>query len=206
MASTVRETTLKALEGKKLKRCVGRPSYESVNETRREIAREYAKAKTTHIDFPLGNKFGYTAAILNPSDYIRIHNNAQADPNTHLNATWMFTNLTRLDPYDATITGAMLEATRHQREAKRKEMLAQWDIFDSYETKFKELLEEAYDETYLKNLRDEFLGYTHRSVRDMLEELESHCLALTTKEKVAKLKETVTNWNQDDDTDVFSAR
>ena len=97
----------------------------------------------------------------------------------------------------------MLEATRHQREAKRKGMLTQWDIFDAYETQFKDFLEEAYDETYLKTLRDDFLGYTHRSVREMLEELERHCLSLTTNEKMEKLKATVPDWNQDDDTDVF---
>ena len=37
----------------------------------------------------------------------------------------------------------------------------------------------------------------------MLEELERHCLSLTTNEKMEKLKATVPDWNQDDDTDVF---
>ena len=56
MLSKVGEATLKALEGKRLNRCVGRPTYISVDDTRREIAREYTKDKTTHTDFPLGKK------------------------------------------------------------------------------------------------------------------------------------------------------
>ena len=82
-------------------------------------------------------------------------------------------------------------------------LLQQWDVFDTYEQKYKELLEEAYNATYLKSLRNEFLGYNHQSVLDMLEELDKHCLSLTTNEKMRKLKEEVPNWNQDEDTDVF---
>lgn len=203
MPSTVGESTLKALEGKRLERCVGRPSYESVDETRREIAREYAKAKTTHTDFPLGKKLGFAAAILKHDDYITLHNKLEADPDEHLDDDWQFDNPTRLARYDATITGNMLEATRKNREDTRKGMLEQWDIFDAYETKYKDLVEEAYDATYIKALKDDFLGFSHCSVRDMLDELDSHCLSLTTNEKQSKLKAAVPAWDQDEDTDVF---
>lgn len=203
MPSTAGESTLKALEGKRLDRCVGRPSNESVDETRREIAKEYAKAKTTHTDFPLGKQLGYAAAILKPTDYIPLHNKLEADPTNYLNAGWQFNNPVRLARYDSTITGAMLEATRKNREDKREEMLEQWDIFDAYESKYRDLIEEAYDETYIKALKEDFLGYSNRSVREMLDELDSHCLALTTNEKQAKLKTAEVPWDQDEDTDVF---
>ena len=203
MPSTVGESTLKALEGKRLERCVGRPSYEAVDETRREIAREYAKAKTTHTDFPLGKKLGFAAAILKPTDYVTLHNKLETDPTSHLAVGWVFSNPTRLARYDASITGAMLDATRRNREDKREEMLEQWDIFDAYETKYKELIEEAYDATYIKALKDEFLGFSHHSVQELLDELETHCLALTTKEKQSKLKQAIPSWDQDEDTDVF---
>ena len=186
-----------------MERCVGRPSFEAVDETRREIGREYAKKKTTHTDFPHGKQLGFAAAILKPNDYITLHNKVEADPAQYLIAGWQFTNPTRLARYDATITGAMLEATRKNREDTRAEMLEQWDIFDAYETKFKELIEEAYDATYIKALKDDFLGFSNVSVREMLDELENHCLALTTKEKQTKLKDSVPSWDQDEDTDVF---
>ncbi len=83
MQSTVGKTTIKALVGKRLEHCVGRPSYEAVEETRHEIAREYAKAKTL-MDFPLGKKLGFAAAILKPTDYVTLHNKLKTDPNNHL--------------------------------------------------------------------------------------------------------------------------
>ena len=117
MSWTVRETMLKALEGKQSNQCVGRSSYKVVDKTRREIARDYVKAQTTHTNFPFGSKLGFAAAILKPVDYICLHNNAKADPERHLTNGWTFTNPNRLAPYDETITGQMLEATRNQREA-----------------------------------------------------------------------------------------
>ena len=79
MSSTVRETKLKVLEGKALTRCVGRLSYEIVDDVRCEIAREYAKSRTTHTDFPLGNNLGFAAAILKQVDYIPLNNNSEAE-------------------------------------------------------------------------------------------------------------------------------
>ena len=113
MSSTVRETMLKALEGKR----VGRSSYKVVDKTHRAIARDYVKAQTTNTNFPLGSIFGFAAAILKPVDYICLHNNTKADPERHLTNGWTFTNPNLLAPYDETITGKMLEATRNQREA-----------------------------------------------------------------------------------------
>ena len=203
MPSTVGEATLKALEGKRLIRCVGRPTYITVDDTRREIAREYAKAKTTHTDFPLGQKLGFAAAILNPIDYIKLHNKLEPEPIDYLENDWQFTNPTRLSRYDESITGNMADATRKRKENTRIGMLEQWDIFEAYETKFKDLIEESYDATYLKTMKDEFLGFSHRTVMELLNELDSHCLVLTTNEKQNKLKESVPTWNLEEDTDVF---
>ena len=123
MPSTVGEATLKALEGKRLNRCVGRPTYISVVDTRRKIAREYAKAKTTHTDFPLAKKLGFTAAILKPIDYINLHNKLEPDTIDYLENDWQFTNPIRLSRYDKTITGNMSDATR-----KRKKEYTNWNV------------------------------------------------------------------------------
>ena len=77
--SLARKATLTALEGKQLTRVLGRPTIKSVKKTRKEIAAEYAKAKTTHEHFPLGTRFGFAAAILSTSAYIAAHDKANPE-------------------------------------------------------------------------------------------------------------------------------
>ena len=84
--SAVREATLTSLEGKRITRVLGRPTIKSVKQTRKEIAAEFAKAKTTHEAFPLGSRFGYAAAILPSATYIAAHD--KANPNNPLDPVW----------------------------------------------------------------------------------------------------------------------
>ena len=66
----MRETTLRALQGATLTRRPGRPTLKGVQATRNEISSAYAKAKTSHEDFPMGERFGYAAAVMKTRKYI----------------------------------------------------------------------------------------------------------------------------------------
>ena len=130
--SAVRETTLTSLEGKRLTHVLGRPTIKSVKKTRKEIAAEFAKAKTTHESFPLGSRFGYAAAILPTSTYLAAHN--KANPNNPLDPAWEFDPPDRPDSYDSTAVGNITDATRRKKEAEHNEEIREWERWDAYET------------------------------------------------------------------------
>ena len=69
-----RDATLWALQGATLERRPGRPTLKTVQATRNEILTAYAKAKTSHPNFPMGTRFGYAAAVMKPSKFICLHN------------------------------------------------------------------------------------------------------------------------------------
>ena len=78
--SSGRETAVKALERRGLARRIGRSTTKNVNFKREEIAADYTKAKTTHPDFPAGQRFGYAAAILKSAKYRKLHNDLPGKP------------------------------------------------------------------------------------------------------------------------------
>ena len=118
--AAVRESTLKSLQGSTLTRHHGRPTYKSVAKTRKEVAQGYAKAKTSHSAFPMGNKFGMAAAVLKTRWYIKMHNTAAANiPEAEeLDEAWEFEYPTRPEPYDETELPQGLSA--QQREMRQK--------------------------------------------------------------------------------------
>ena len=130
--SSVREATISTLEGKRLTRVLGRPTIKSVKLTRKEIGAEYAKAKTTHEDFPLGTRFGFAAAVLSTDAYIAAHN--KANPYEELDPAWEFEHPSRLPSYDATAVGNVTDATRRKKEAERNKEIREWERWDAYET------------------------------------------------------------------------
>ena len=147
MSSSARDTAIKSLEGRRLARIMGRPTMKIVNQTRNEIASEYAKAKTSHPSFPQGTRFGFASAILKKEKFRSLHNAvAGVAEDDELDVTWEFTYPTRPDAYDDTIIGNMLDATRRKREATRADLITQFDTFEGYETAFKDKVEEAYDQ------------------------------------------------------------
>ena len=99
---SARETTLWALQGAALERRVGRPTLKIVQATRNEISSAFAKAKTSHPSFPMEERFGFAAAVLKPSKFIRLHN-AVCPAGDELPPTWTFNYPARPDPYDLTI-------------------------------------------------------------------------------------------------------
>ena len=56
------------------------------------IAAVYAEAKTSHDSFPLGSKFGFSAAILKNYKYISLHNTVATGlaATSNLATTWSF--------------------------------------------------------------------------------------------------------------------
>ena len=107
--SSVREATLTSLEGKRLARVLSRPTIKSVKKTQKEIAAEYAKAKTMHETFPLGTRFGFAAANLSPSAHIAAHN--KANPTEPLNPEWELESLAHRETYDPTAQGGTTDTT-----------------------------------------------------------------------------------------------
>ena len=69
-----RETAVHKLKAKSLQRMLGRPTREHVNKMCGAIAAVYVEAKTSHDSFPLGSKFGLSAAILKKYNYISLQN------------------------------------------------------------------------------------------------------------------------------------
>ena len=78
--------------------------------TRKEIGAEYAKAKTTHEDFPLGTRFGFAAAVLSTDLYIAVHDKANTDED--LDPAWEFEHPIRLASYNAMAVRSVTDATR----------------------------------------------------------------------------------------------
>ena len=165
MSTSAREIAVRALEGRTLTRVPGRPTMRAVNKTRNEITAEYAKAKTTHPDFPLGSRFGFAAATMKAARFIRLHD-LQVQAGDELDPAWEFTYPERPSAYDASITGQMADATRRRKEEERKEALSQFDTFDGYKQAFKEKMELAYDASYFATVKDDVLGFTYLTVLD----------------------------------------
>ena len=200
MSSSARDTAIKTLEGRRLARIMGRPTMKHVNQTRNEIASEYAKAKTSHPSFPQGSRFGFASAILKKEKFRSLHNAVEGvAEEDELAEVWEFAYPTRPDMYDETIVGNMLDATRRKREATRADLITQFDTFEGYETAFKDKVEEAYDQAYFSTMKDDVLGFMHVTVAGMLSHLEGQCHALTEREKKAKLDEVNVPWDQNDD-------
>ena len=193
--SSVKEATMNALEGHQLTRMHGRPSRQAVKTTRMEIARVYAATKTTHKDFPLGDRFGYAAAILKSKTFIRHHNKECADGD-ELADDWDFIIPQRPAATDPTLGEAENDAARRKKEHEWKEHQDEFARFDAHETVFREKLAAAYDPEYFQDLRDKLRGFSHICVEEMLQHLLKKCLALTDKEKETRLKATEKPWDQ----------
>ena len=205
MSNSARETAIKSFEDFRLTRHVGRPTRAKVNASRAELAGKYAKHKTTYDAFPMGPWFGFSAAIIKSQPFVRIHNEACEDIDgvEPLDAVWEFAHPDRPEIYDTGITAAMSDATRRKREARRTEWLAEHDIFGGFEDASKDKLIEAYDEAYFSAIKHPIFGLSNVTVNEMLNHLESQCLALTSRDKEDKLSEMKQKWNQDDDITIF---
>ena len=81
------------------------------------IAVVYAEAKTSHDSFPLGSKFGFSAAILKKYKYIALHNTVETGlaATAHLAAPWLFAHPSHPYTSDDTIFAAQAELYRRKK-------------------------------------------------------------------------------------------
>ena len=119
---------------------LGRPTREQVNKMRGAIAAVYAEAKTSHKSFPLGSKFGFSAAILKKDKYIALHKTVATGiaATNNLETTWLFVHPIRPDTYDDTIITVHPDVSQRKKEAQRAELITQYETFEEYEEAFKE--------------------------------------------------------------------
>ena len=81
------------------------------------ITAVYAEAKTSHESFPLGSKFGFSAAILKKDKYIALHNTVATGlaATVNLASTWLFVHPSRSDTYGDTILAVHPEVSRRKK-------------------------------------------------------------------------------------------
>ena len=108
-----------------------RPTREHVNKMRGASAAVYSEAKTPHNSFPLGSKFGFSAAILKKEKYIALYNTVATGiaATANLAITWSFTHPSRPDMYDDTILAVHPGVSRRKKEAHQAELITQYEIF-----------------------------------------------------------------------------
>ena len=87
--------------------------------TRKEVTQAFAKAKTSHRAFLMGDKFGMASAVLKPRRFTNLHNAATVNiPEAEkLDKVWEFEHPTRPEPYDETKLPQDLSA--QQRDMRR---------------------------------------------------------------------------------------
>ena len=208
--AAVRKSKIKSLQGSMLTRHHGRPTFKIVAKTRKEVAQGYAKAKTSHSAFPIGQKFGMASAVLKTRWFINLHNTVSVNiPEAEeLDEAWEFEHPTRSEPYNETelppgLTTQQREMRRKKQEAVRNKKIVQYDIFEAHETYYKDAITTAYDETYFDTIKDDLLGFTHFTVSNLLRHLKEQCLAMTFREKKQKLKKINIPWEHGVDICVF---
>ena len=106
-------------------------THKQFNKMRGAIAALYAKAKTSHESFPLGSKFGFSAAILKKDKYIALHNTVATGlaATANLATTWLFVHPSRPDTYDDTILAVHPKVSRRKKGAQRAELITQYKTF-----------------------------------------------------------------------------
>ena len=171
--TSARDTAVQNLELKSLQQMLGIPTREHVNKMRGAIAAVYAEAKTSHESFPLGSKFGFSAAILKKDKYIALHNTVATGlaDNANLATTWSFVHPSRPDTYDDTILAVHPEVSRRKKESQRAELITQYETFEGYKEAFKGKISLAFDKSYLVTIKNELFGFAKKLVAQMLDHL-----------------------------------
>ena len=116
--TSARDTSVQKLEAKMLQRMLGSPTLKHVNKMRGAIPAVYAEANTYHDSFPLGSKFGFSAALLKKDKYISLHNTVSTGiaATSNLATTWLFTHSSR--PYIYGVGIYHGEETFHSRRER----------------------------------------------------------------------------------------
>ena len=138
--TSAQDTAVHKLEGKSLQQMLGRPTRKHVNKMCGAIDAVYAEAKNSHDSFPLGSKFGFSAAILKKDKYIALHNTVETvlAATANLTTTWSFIRPSRPDIYDDIILTVHPKVSRRKKESQHVDLITQYETFEGYEEAFKE--------------------------------------------------------------------
>ena len=193
--TSAQDTAVQNVDSKSLQRMLGKPTRKHVNKMCGAIAAVYAEAKTSHDSFPIGSKFGLSAAILKKDNYIVLHNTMATglDATTNLATTWSFIHPSRPDTYNDTILAVHPEVSRRKKEAQRAEIITQYETFKGYEEAFKYKIVFACDKAYLVSIKNELFGFADKTVAQMLDHIEQQ------RDKKTKIKDVNIPWDRDDD-------
>ena len=200
-----RDTAVLKLEENMLQQMLGRPTREKGNKMCGAIAAVYAEAKTSHNNFPLGSKFGFSAAILNKDKYIALHNTLETGiaATSNLATTWLFIQPRRTDTYGKTILSVHPCVSLRKKEAQCAVLITHYEIFEGHEEAFKDKIFLACDEVYLVTIINELFGFSGKTVAQMLNHLEQQCLALTVQEKKIKMKDVNLPWDRNENIETY---
>ena len=139
---SARDTDVQNLDLKALQRILGRPTRKHVNKMHGTISAVHAEAKTSHDSFPLGSKFGFSAAILKKDKYIALPNTVATGltATANLATTCLSIHPSQTETYDDTILALHPKVFLRKKEAQRAELITQYETFEGYEEAFKEKL------------------------------------------------------------------
>ena len=131
-----RDIAVQNLEANTLQQRLGRPTHNLGNEMRGAIGAVYSEAKTSYDSFPLGSKFGFSAATLKKDTYIDLHNTLATglSATANLATTWLFTHPRHPDTYDDTILVVHPDISRHKKEAQQADLITQYEILKDTRT------------------------------------------------------------------------
>ena len=159
-----RDTAVQKLESKMLQQMLGRPTRDKGNKMCGAIAAVYAEAKTSHNNFPLGSKFGFSAAILNKDKYIALHNTLETGiaATSNLATTWLFIQPRRVDMYDNNIFAVHPNVSLRKKEAQCSELINQYEIFVDTRRNSKTTYSSPEMKYILSQLKTNYLGFPEK--------------------------------------------
>ena len=99
----------------------------------------------THKDFPPGQRYRMVCAIFKPKAFTTVLNKIVDNLDKELEEDCVFAPPDHPPLYDDTAATVATDNKHRNVEAKRRELVAEWDCCDAYEILVKQRLEEAHD-------------------------------------------------------------
>ena len=154
---TVREDTIKKLTAATITQWIGRPTYASVELTRKELAKKAAVINTRYKPFPEGKRYGFAAVIMLAVDYQKRV--------TTLDVAWTFQLPDIPVTYDPLINGRTSETNKAKIEADWEVHQEGHELYLRVEDAMKHLIITAYDVCWLEEIDYGVLNFTHKTAK-----------------------------------------
>ena len=95
------------------------------------------------------------------------------------------------------------EISKSQKEAVWELQRDEHEVYLGIKDVWKENILEAYVKSWLKEIEDRVLDFTHKSEKEMLYHLKKQCLPYTSTENKDQLKDTEFQWKYEEDIAVY---